>query len=77
MKNVTITLEEETAQWARIWAARQGTSVSRLLGVMLKKLMLRDRGYETARKRFMARAPRELKSRGTRYPTRDELHERP
>ena len=75
MKNVTITLEEETAQWARIWAARQGTSVSRLLGEMLKEAMLRERGYEAARKRFMSRAPQELKDRGTNYPDRGDVHD--
>ena len=76
MKNVTITLDEEVARWARIWAARQETSVSRLLGEVLRTLMLRDRGYEAARRRFMDRTPRELKALGTRYPARDELHER-
>ena len=76
MKNVTITLEEETARWARIRAARQGTSVSRLRGKVLKEMMLRDRGYETARKNFMEKTPRELKARGKKYPGRDELHER-
>lgn len=39
LRNVTITLEEDVAQWARIEAARQDTSVSRLLGEILKELM--------------------------------------
>jgi hypothetical protein len=34
---VTVTLEEDVAQWARIEAARRDTSVSRLLGSMLKE----------------------------------------
>jgi hypothetical protein len=76
MKNVTITLEEETARWARIWAARQGTSVSRLLGQILKERMLREEGYETARRRFMGRKPRVMKAKGERYPDRDAIHER-
>ncbi len=76
MKNVTITLEEETARWARIWAARQGSSVSRLLGEVLKKMMLREQGYEAARKRFMSRPPRVLKARGSRYPDRGAIHDR-
>ena len=32
MKNVTITLDEEVARWARVMAAEQNTSVSRLVG---------------------------------------------
>lgn len=37
LRNVTVTLEEDVAQWARIEAARQDTSVSRLLGSILKE----------------------------------------
>ena len=36
LRNVTVTLEEDVAQWARIEAARRDTSVSRLLGALLK-----------------------------------------
>ena len=39
LRNVTVTLEEDVAQWARIEAARQDTSVSRLLGELLKERM--------------------------------------
>lgn len=39
LRNVTVTLEEDVAQWARIEAARQDTSVSRLLGAILKARM--------------------------------------
>ena len=39
LRNVTVTLEEEVAQWARIEAARQDTSVSRLLGALLRERM--------------------------------------
>ncbi len=34
-----MTLEEDVAQWARIEAARRDTSVSRLLGELLKERM--------------------------------------
>jgi hypothetical protein len=39
LRNVTVTLEEDVAQWARIEAARRDTSVSRLLGALLKERM--------------------------------------
>lgn len=39
LRNVTVTLEEDVAQWARIEAARRDTSVSRLLGTLLKERM--------------------------------------
>lgn len=40
-----MTLEEDVAQWARIEAARQDTSVSRLLGEILKELMSAQNGF--------------------------------
>ncbi len=39
LRNVTVTLEEDVAKWARIEAARRDTSVSRLLGELLKERM--------------------------------------
>jgi hypothetical protein len=39
LRNVTVTLEEDVAQWARIEAARRDTSVSRLLGAVLRERM--------------------------------------
>ena len=44
LRNVTVTLEEEVARWARIEAARQDTSVSRLLGEILKERMATHNG---------------------------------
>lgn len=44
LRNVTVTLEEEVAQWARIEAARRDTSVSRLLGDLLKERMSTKHG---------------------------------
>ena len=75
MKNVTITLEEEVARWARIWAAEHETSVSRFLGGILKERMLQERGYASAMSEYLSRPPRILKKSGA-YPKRDELHDR-
>lgn len=72
---MTITLDEETARWARIEAARRGTSVSRLVGSLLREYMEREESYEAARKRYLAVKPRPLKGDG-RYPSRDEVHRR-
>jgi len=44
---VTVTLEEDVAQWARIEAARRDTSVSRLLGALLKERMSTQDGSAT------------------------------
>jgi hypothetical protein len=71
---VTVTLEEDVAQWARIEAARRDTSVSRLLGELLKEKMCAQDGYEKARRRALQREPF-LRSRG-RYLRREEAHDR-
>jgi hypothetical protein len=48
MKNVTITMEDSVAEWARLEAARRNTSVSRLVGEMLAEKMRHDDAYERA-----------------------------
>lgn len=74
LRNVTITLEESVARWARLEAARQDTSVSRLLGGILERQMLHDDEYERAMRRALRRKPF-LKGDG-RYLSREELHDR-
>ena len=75
MKNVTVTLDEEVAHWARVYAAQHDMSVSRLLGQMLRELMEKEEGYEKAMKDYFSVSARPLKTRG-KYPSRDELHDR-
>lgn len=75
MRNVTITMDEKVAKWARVWAARHETSLSRLVGELLREKMTEDRGYEIAMRQFLDRGPALLKTSG-RYPSRDKLHDR-
>lgn len=76
MKNVTITLDERTAAWVRVYAARHNMSVSRMVGEMLQQRMTESRAYDEAMRRFLAKEPVKLKRPGGRYATRDELHDR-
>ena len=76
MKNVTITLENDVAKWARIWAAKRDTSVSRLLGNLLKEQMKQEQGYELAMHQYLSHSPKALKKPEGRYPDRASLHER-
>jgi len=39
MNNVTITFDEEVARWHRVCAAKQNTSLSRLVGELLREKM--------------------------------------
>jgi hypothetical protein len=57
MKNVTVTMEDSVADWARMEAARRNTSVSRLVGEMLAEKMRHEDAYERAmRERWSSRA---------------------
>jgi len=74
LRNVTVTLEEQVARWARIEAAKKETSVSRLLGTILKERMMERNAYHVAMRRALARKAF-LKTDG-RYPSREEAHGR-
>jgi hypothetical protein len=74
---VTLVLDEETARWARIEAARRDISLSKFLAELLRERMRRAFGYEEAMRRSLSRRPRRLRRPGQRLPTRDEVHDRP
>jgi len=76
MKNVTITLDEKTAAWARVYAATHNTSVSRMVGEMLQQRMRESHEYEEAMRRFLGKTPVRLNRSGKRYPKREDLHVR-
>ncbi|MEE9395415.1 MAG: hypothetical protein V3V31_00240 [Methylococcales bacterium] len=76
MKNVTITLEDDVAQWARICAAKKNTSVSKLLGNALKIQMAQEEGYDLAMQQYLSTPAISLKASTDGYPDRDSLHER-
>ena len=75
MKNVTITVEEAALEWARIEAAKQGTSVSRLVGEMLAEKMQRTDAYQRAMHDWQTKA-RLWKSDGQAYPQRVDIYDR-
>jgi len=75
MKNVTIKLENDVAHWARVWAAEHNTSVSQVLGKLLKRMKKEKTGYAQAMQQFLSVEPQRLKE-SSDYPLRDDLHER-
>jgi hypothetical protein len=52
LKNITITVSEEAARWARRKAAEENTSVSRLVGQMLENQMRLTDEYWRAHQRW-------------------------
>ncbi len=75
MKNVTVTLDEETARWARLEAADRDMSVSSLIRLLLRERMGGQAAYAGAMERYLSRPVGRISENG-RYPTREDLHDR-
>lgn len=73
MKNVTITMDDSVAEWARLEAARRNTSVSRLVGEMLAEKMRHDDAYERAMREWLDRDVT-FRSDGRPYPKREQIY---
>jgi hypothetical protein len=48
MKNITITMDEDVAEWVRIEAAKRNASISRLIGEWVAEKMRQEDAYEQA-----------------------------
>ena len=74
MKNVTITVDDAVLEWARVEAAKRGSSVSRMVGEMLAEKMRQEDAYAQAM-RGALRFESWGESSGA-YLNRDEMYER-
>jgi hypothetical protein len=77
LKNLTITLDEDTAARARVQAAERNMSLSRYIGEVLREQMRNSDDYEAAYRAWRAEKPFPLKGAAQRYPKREELYDRP
>lgn len=73
MKNVTITLDETVAQWARVEAAKAGKSLSRWIGERLENERRRDEATTRSLSDWM-KEPLWQSTEGA-LPSRAELYE--
>lgn len=48
VKNLTITVDDAVLEWARVEAAKRGSSVSRMVGEMLAEKMRQEDAYAQA-----------------------------
>lgn len=76
MKNITISLPDDLAHRAKIFAAEQNTSVSRYVGALLSEKLESEAGYRAALRRWAAVPPARLTKGGGPYPGRDSLYDR-
>ena len=74
LKNVTITLEDEVARWARIKAAEENSSVSQLVGNLLRGFMQQRERFDRARREFTRLGSSVISD--SPYPRREDLHDR-
>ena len=75
LKNITITVSEEAARWARRKAAEEETSVSKLVGRMLEEQMRQGDDYWRAYEKWKRIKPIPGFDAANRM-TREEAHER-
>jgi hypothetical protein len=76
LKNITITLDKETAAWVRLSAGEHGMSVSRLVGDVLNERMREARNYNEAMRHFLSQKPRKFAWVDAHPPPREEIHDR-
>jgi CRISPR/Cas system-associated protein Csm6 len=74
--NITLKLDADLIREARILAAEEGTSISAMLAVRLKKIIQERKAYQRARRRAIARLRQGLHLEWTPPRSRDDLHER-
>ena len=74
--NITLKLDSGLLREARILAAEESSSISRLLAARLEELIRERKGYASARRRALARLREGFDLRWTPPGSRDELHER-
>lgn len=77
-QNITVTMDESIARGVRVRATELNTSVSRVLGDILRGRMGHARGYASAMRAFLARKATPLRAiPEDTLPTRDEIYDRP
>jgi predicted transcriptional regulator len=74
--NITLRLDAELIREAKVLAAQRGSSVSRMLAEQLEELVRREKDYEAARRRALARLEAGFDLGWKPAGSRDELHER-
>jgi hypothetical protein len=75
-QNVTVSLDRQTIQKAKILAARRSTSISGLLARQIEILVGEEEAYERAKIQALAMLDQGFDLGGEIRASRDELHER-
>ena len=74
--NITVKVDGELAQEAKVLAARRGTSLSRLVAEHLRALVDEDQAYAAAKERALRRLKRGYDLGWKSSVSRADLHDR-
>jgi predicted proteasome-type protease len=75
-QNLTVSLERETIQKAKVLAAKRNTSVTRLLTDYVEEMVAEDERYEAARKAALDYMDKGFPMGGQIAADREDWHER-
>ena len=75
-QNLTVSLERETIQKAKVLAAKRNTSVTRLLADYVKEMVAEDERYDAARKAALDYMNKGFPMGGQIAADREDWHER-
>ena len=75
-QNLTVTLNKQTVQKAKILAAKRSTSISGLVAGQIDLMVRADEAYESAHRMALELMNRGLHLGGSHSLDRDSLHER-
>jgi hypothetical protein len=75
-QNLTVSLDRQTIQKAKIIAARRSTSISGLLARQIEVLVGEEEAYERAERQALTLLDQGFHLGGVIRVSRDELHER-
>lgn len=75
-QNLTISLDRQTIQKAKVIAAQRSTSISGLVTRQIEILVGQEEAYERAKQQAIALLDQGFHLGGVIRATRDELHER-
>jgi len=75
-QNLTVSLERETIQKAKVLAARRNTSVTRLLADYVEEMVAEDERYDAAQKAALDYMDKGFPMGGQIAADREDWHER-
>lgn len=75
-QNITLSIEKDLIQKGKVIAAKNNTSISRMLGDLLKEITEKGDAYEAAKRKALGNLKKGFHSGGNVTWKREDLYER-